>query len=406
MSSPAKDTPSPSQGTPSSGKKTPPPSKPRQLTPFELNVVLALICKGDHVGYQSKRKAANMAHRLNAVLNFKDVENQLSGTDVSDLLTSLQRERKGAFAFLNRQSAPHRLTRLKRQVFERGLDFDGSLKEWTVGRRKEREAKRKAELMFVGPRRALARGREVGVTTSTGGPRVDRYVPERAGNVRRFEPGEARDSPRSRSPIRDTDEDRERPHQHHPQQTVTPKNPVAGKEKPTHRGTPQNGNYNDPTKQRDSRPSARPYDDDYYLGTSPMSNYGYNQHHRRHHGESSSRPALPTPHEAPPTPMRYTRSIHPTGAGNHYYPTSSPTPGGFGATTPRNAAPTSPPRYYNNGHPDGRYHPSRPRQGYTPRWTPTSPDATGRAQGHGGHVGYGQPRSSVGGHGYYPRDSH
>ncbi|RYP17519.1 hypothetical protein DL765_004483 [Monosporascus sp. GIB2] len=113
----------------------------RSWNRFELDAVLALICKGDHT-----RSLFVFTDRLNMAVNGNFGEKgDISVDDVRELLEFLEERHKGAMRFIERQPAPCRLTRRQKLVFARELPFDGSLREWTAGGRREAEMKAKPE---------------------------------------------------------------------------------------------------------------------------------------------------------------------------------------------------------------------------------------------------------------------
>ncbi|RYP33674.1 hypothetical protein DL767_004669 [Monosporascus sp. MG133] len=113
----------------------------RSWNKFELDAVLALICKGYHT-----RSLIVFTDMLNMAVNGNFGEKGgIPVDDVRELLEFLEERRKGAMRFIERQPAPCRLTRRQKLVFARELPFDGSLEEWTVGGRREAEVKAKPE---------------------------------------------------------------------------------------------------------------------------------------------------------------------------------------------------------------------------------------------------------------------
>ncbi|RYP79169.1 hypothetical protein DL771_000147 [Monosporascus sp. 5C6A] len=113
----------------------------RSWSQFELDAVLALICKGHHT-----RSPIVFTDMLNMAVNGSfGEEDDIPVDDVRELLESLEERHKGAMRFIERQPAPCRLTRRQKLVFARELPFDGSLEEWTVGGRREAEMKAKPE---------------------------------------------------------------------------------------------------------------------------------------------------------------------------------------------------------------------------------------------------------------------
>ncbi|RYP79736.1 hypothetical protein DL770_006525 [Monosporascus sp. CRB-9-2] len=113
----------------------------RSWNQFELDAVLALICKGHHT-----RSLIAFTDMLNMAVNgnFGGKED-IPVDDVQELLEFLEERHKAAMRFIERQPAPCRLTRRQKLVFARELPFDGSLEEWTVGGRREAEMKAKPE---------------------------------------------------------------------------------------------------------------------------------------------------------------------------------------------------------------------------------------------------------------------
>ncbi|KAI0128416.1 hypothetical protein BJ170DRAFT_682209 [Xylariales sp. AK1849] len=142
------------------------PTKAHEWTPFELNIVLALICKGEH----TRLNSLQFATKVNEALNGNSVgayDNDIPVGDVEDLLRAVEKNKKGALAFIERQPHPHVLTRTKRRVFERNLPFDGSLAEWVGGRREE--VRRMKEMMPRGTQQTF---------TNAQGVQIERWVPQ------------------------------------------------------------------------------------------------------------------------------------------------------------------------------------------------------------------------------------
>lgn len=94
-------------------------------TRFETDIVVALICKGDH-----RKGTATFATKLNRALNGKSgFDNDIDLEDVEIMLARVTRNLPAALKFIERQPG-ERLTRVQKQVFYRALDFDGSWDEW------------------------------------------------------------------------------------------------------------------------------------------------------------------------------------------------------------------------------------------------------------------------------------
>jgi hypothetical protein len=148
-------------------------------TTFEMNAVLALLCKGVHrakskgkngkkgtkvtkdqvsqshcqphpaaasnhsLAQMSKDKILTFATALNECLNRgsagsggPDFHADIPLEEVEALLTRLGKEKKSAMAYIETHP-PMRITRAKRLVFKRDIGFDGSKVEWKTGRREK-----------------------------------------------------------------------------------------------------------------------------------------------------------------------------------------------------------------------------------------------------------------------------
>jgi hypothetical protein len=102
-----------------------------------MDTVLALICKNEHRNHRSPLEFAtqlNLAvngrgdvffHRGEASCSF---ESDVDVDDVRRMLGQVGRRRKHALAFIERQPAK-RVTRAQKRVFQRCIDFDGSVRE-------------------------------------------------------------------------------------------------------------------------------------------------------------------------------------------------------------------------------------------------------------------------------------
>ncbi|KAK0645903.1 hypothetical protein B0T16DRAFT_457888 [Cercophora newfieldiana] len=118
----------------------------REWTDFEMQTVLALICKRVHL---EKGGALTFATALNEALNRhpKDrdnFDNDIDLQDVKDLLEWIYKEKKGALEFIERQTT-RVPTRVAARVFARNLPYDGSDEEWRVHGRREQEAASRPE---------------------------------------------------------------------------------------------------------------------------------------------------------------------------------------------------------------------------------------------------------------------
>ncbi|KAI1877989.1 uncharacterized protein JN550_000171 [Neoarthrinium moseri] len=143
-----------------------------QWTHFELNAVLALICKRDHL----RLSPLDFTTKLNETLNGEGgglsrsaYDRDIPVADVKALLHHIKTEKKGALAFIERQPAPHVLTRAKKRAFERSMAFDGSKEEWETGRKEQVMAKKEA-------RQAPSDGQQT-IFTNNQGVQIERWAP-------------------------------------------------------------------------------------------------------------------------------------------------------------------------------------------------------------------------------------
>ncbi|ETS80485.1 hypothetical protein PFICI_08014 [Pestalotiopsis fici W106-1] len=102
----------------------------RHWTNFELDAVLALICKGHHLKGSSLGFATKLNEALNGRGNKSRYDQDIPVDDVRDLLADLEKHHKAALDFIERQPWPHVITRKKKLVFLRSLDFGGSKDEF------------------------------------------------------------------------------------------------------------------------------------------------------------------------------------------------------------------------------------------------------------------------------------
>lgn len=103
-------------------------------TKFELDIVLGLICKGDHLKCSTLAFATKLNEALNGSKDHVDYDADIAVEDVRDLLADIETQKKAALAFIERQPRPHVMTRTKKRAFERNIPFTGSKKEWVAGR--------------------------------------------------------------------------------------------------------------------------------------------------------------------------------------------------------------------------------------------------------------------------------
>ncbi|KAK7940848.1 uncharacterized protein PG986_013235 [Apiospora aurea] len=139
---------------------------PRYWNAYELQAVCALACKGAHL-----KGSLSFATKLNTTLNGSgSYENDIDIEDIEELLGKIEKNKKAALAFIERQGTS-RITRTQRRVFERNLGFDGTLAEWEGGRREKVMQARQARQAALDEK---AKGSHYTVTDGT---RIDRWTP-------------------------------------------------------------------------------------------------------------------------------------------------------------------------------------------------------------------------------------
>ncbi|KAK3357723.1 hypothetical protein B0T25DRAFT_604689, partial [Lasiosphaeria hispida] len=149
---------------------------------YEMQTVLALICKGVHL---QPGGTLTFATQLNEALNGNKgncLDNDIDLQDVETLLNWVYQKKRGALKFIERQK-PQRLTRLATRVFSRNLPFDGSKKEWLVEGRRDQEAAERSEKF-----RRLRR-EEDGATIPRKGRVLENYPSNGAAQFRRMYEG-------------------------------------------------------------------------------------------------------------------------------------------------------------------------------------------------------------------------
>jgi hypothetical protein len=117
----------------------------RDWNKFELDVVLGLICKDEHLNSSIADFAMMVNESINGGGNNTAYKKAITVKEVQDVLMYIETKKKGALDFVQRQPRPHVMTRTKRRMFERNLPFTGSKKEWVAGRRDEVMAARKSQ---------------------------------------------------------------------------------------------------------------------------------------------------------------------------------------------------------------------------------------------------------------------
>ncbi|KAJ2990691.1 hypothetical protein NUW58_g2824 [Xylaria curta] len=135
----------------------------RMWSQFELDTVCALICKheqsttsktkfkrrpyprgagGDGKDLDSHVRdwALGFATKLNEALHgAREYKHDIPVTDVRELMDFIEKNNDAIMEYICRQSAPFRITRAKKYVFQRLCnDFNNALCKWTVSRRERR----------------------------------------------------------------------------------------------------------------------------------------------------------------------------------------------------------------------------------------------------------------------------
>ncbi|KAK8126065.1 phosphatidylinositol 4-kinase pik1alpha protein [Apiospora kogelbergensis] len=80
-------------------------SRARYWSPFELQAVCALVCKGAHLG-----SPLSFASKLNKILHGKDDSKDIDVDDIEELLHRIKTEKVAALAFVS--SVPSHLSNL------------------------------------------------------------------------------------------------------------------------------------------------------------------------------------------------------------------------------------------------------------------------------------------------------
>ncbi|RWA10384.1 hypothetical protein EKO27_g4731 [Xylaria grammica] len=131
--------------------------KIREWTQFELDTACSLICKHEHLS-TSKEKlkrfslrrgnrgagdaddwTLQFATKLNEALHGVHYKHDIPVTDVRELMDFIETRNQTVMAYIKRQSAPFRITRSKKYVFQRLRNtFNHAFRKWTIVRRKER----------------------------------------------------------------------------------------------------------------------------------------------------------------------------------------------------------------------------------------------------------------------------
>lgn len=133
---------------------------PKEADPTETPATLARRRAAARMAETGSMPSIRQAHidvadllnkAIHGVGNYgKDIDK----AEVSRMIDHLMVEKKGAIAYLERQRVA-RVTRAMKKVWRRGLDFDGSLKEWDEGR-KENDVQARTETNSYGFQRAKA----------------------------------------------------------------------------------------------------------------------------------------------------------------------------------------------------------------------------------------------------------
>ncbi|KAI1744012.1 hypothetical protein F4680DRAFT_444704 [Xylaria scruposa] len=153
------ENPSDTVGSSPSFEESPPSSvepspKVREWSQFELYTVCALICKHEHRQIFKRRYrygnmngersdedwALGFATRLNEAIHGADeYQRDIPVTDVRELMDFIETKNQKFMAYISRQSAPFRITRLKKYAFQRlCIDFNDTFYKWTIRRRERR----------------------------------------------------------------------------------------------------------------------------------------------------------------------------------------------------------------------------------------------------------------------------
>lgn len=100
--------------------------------------------RAKEVGDPDRLKYVDVATALNRALHKSDYTDDIPVEEVEKLLHFFLRNKKGAIAVIDRQPAA-RLTRSTRRIWNRGLNFLGTIAEWVGGRKATEAVKRRED---------------------------------------------------------------------------------------------------------------------------------------------------------------------------------------------------------------------------------------------------------------------
>ncbi|KFY01229.1 hypothetical protein V490_01005 [Pseudogymnoascus sp. VKM F-3557] len=100
--------------------------------------------RAKEVADPDRLKYVDVATALNRALHKSDYTNDIPVEEVEKLLHFFLRDRKGAIAVIDRQPTA-RLTRSTHRIWNRGLNFLGTITEWDNGRKAAEEVKRRED---------------------------------------------------------------------------------------------------------------------------------------------------------------------------------------------------------------------------------------------------------------------
>ncbi|KAF2965309.1 hypothetical protein GQX73_g8247 [Xylaria multiplex] len=149
------ESPQSNESTPSSSLNSEQGPEIREWSQFELDTVCSLICKHVHLGTKKlKRKSRGhgttdnedsgdrvlrLATKLNKALYGRRYKHDIALTDVRELMDFIETKNPTVMAYIERQSAPFRITRSKKYAFQRCVyDFNNTFQKWTTMRRERR----------------------------------------------------------------------------------------------------------------------------------------------------------------------------------------------------------------------------------------------------------------------------
>jgi len=116
-------------------------SPTHEWTKFEENTLLALMVKGVHIAnldmtaeVSKKKKYMDIATALNTACHKGQYADDIPWKAVADKVEHWIKTKKAGVALMERHRVGH-VTRTMKRVWNRGIKFDGTMREWEEGRK-------------------------------------------------------------------------------------------------------------------------------------------------------------------------------------------------------------------------------------------------------------------------------